>query len=135
MEIIQNLYEKHDFINLDVKKLKTAEIERGTAIGEEFMKVLKNDKTEPASLVVRMLNKIIYCGQKNLNKFMLTNFPEHLDQVKEFEDNCARISAVIYPNGPNSSKVELHNSELRNFSIASFFQKEFRLKTMDQWSF
>jgi len=72
-------------------------MERKTAIGQEFIKILKADKNIPANMKVKMLNKIIYSGQVALNKFILTNFPEQIDQAKEFELNCSKIAAIIYP--------------------------------------
>jgi adenylate kinase family enzyme len=96
-EICQNLVKEHSYINLDVTKLQSAEIDRKTSIGEELFKYATHDKIIPSSLIVRMLNKIIYCGQKRLNKFILSNFPEQIDQVKCFEEECAKISAIVYP--------------------------------------
>jgi len=61
-EIVQNLSQKHGFVNLDVIQLQSAEIERKTQIGEELFKYATHDKVIPSSLIVRMLNKIIYCG-------------------------------------------------------------------------
>lgn len=77
-----------------------------------------------------MLNRIIYSGQVSINKFILSNFPEQIDQVKEFESNCSKIAAIIYPTGSGST-VEITNKELSLFNIESLFQKEFRLKTMN----
>jgi len=30
-------------------------------------------------MIVRMLKKIIYCGQPNLNKFILSSFPDIIE--------------------------------------------------------
>ena len=133
-EIIRNLSDNHDFINLDVKALQTAEMERKTVIGEEYIKLLKQDKSVPASLICKMLKRIIYCGQTKLNKFILSNFPEEIDQVKELEAHVVKLAAIIYPSG-SSAFVELSNQELQSFNIESLFQKDFRLKTMNEWSF
>ena len=114
--------------------LQTAEIDRKTAIGEELFKYATHDKVIPSALTVKMLNKIIYCGQRKLNKFILSNFPEQIDQVTVFESKCAKISAIVFPSG-NSSTVEISNDELPLFNIESLFQKDFRLKTMNEWSF
>ena len=78
-------------------ELTSCELERKTMIGQEFSKILKADKNIPANMKVMMLNKIIYSGQVSLNKFILTNFPEQIDQAKEFELNCSKIAAIIYP--------------------------------------
>jgi len=133
-EIMTNLCGNHGFINLDVTALQAAETERGTDIGKEFVKLAKQDKNVPAGLIVRMLNRIIYCGQPNLNKFILSNFPNQIDQVKEFEAGCAKLAAIIYPTG-SSTVVDIPQKSLSLFNIESLFQKEFRLKTMSEWSF
>ena len=134
-EIATNLCKNHGFINLDITKLQSAEMDRGTTIGQEFVKLLQQDKNIPASLTVKMLNKILYCGQESLNTFILSGFPQHIDQVLEFELNCSKIQAIIYPTNQNSTTVEIPHKELGLFNIESLFQKEFRLKTMNEWSF
>ena len=58
-----------------------------------------------------MLNKIIYCGQEKLNKYILSNFPEMIEQANEFERNCSKITAMIYPTS-NSAIVEIKNNNL-----------------------
>lgn len=119
-EITKNLVNNHGYINLDVNALQSAEIDRKTAIGEQLYKYATHDKVIPSSLTVSMLNKIIYCGQKLLNKFILSNFPEQIDQVNVFEAECAKISAIVYPSG-NATQVEISNQELSLFNIESLF--------------
>ena len=41
---------------------------------------------------------------------------------------------MIYPTG-SGSIVEIKNNNLSQYNIDSFFQKEFRLKTMNEWSY
>jgi len=50
----------------------------------------------PAEMIVRMLRKIIYSGDATKKHFILTSFPDIIDQAKEFEKNCAMIKAIIY---------------------------------------
>jgi len=52
-------------------------------------------KIIPAEMIVRMLRKIIYScdGRK---QFILTGFPDIIEQAKEFEKSCATITAIIY---------------------------------------
>ena len=105
---------------MDVTALTSCEMERKTDIGNEFIKLLKADKNIPASMKVKMLNKIIYSGQASINKFILSNFPEQIDQAKEFELNCSKIAAIIYPTNQGST-VEISNKELSMFNIDSLF--------------
>ena len=87
-----------------------------------------------ANVIVRMLQKIIYGGRKNQSKFILTSFPDSIDQVNEFEKNCAKIQTVIYSTD-ESSVVEIAGNNLGSHNIDSQFQKEFRLATMNCWDF
>lgn len=96
--------------------------------------MVKDSKIVSAEFIVRMLNKIIYCGQPKLDKFILSNFPDFIDQAKEFERSCAKIAALIYPSN-NSSVVEIANNNLSMQTIDSIFQKNFKLKTMSEWNF
>ena len=89
-------------------------------------------------MIVRMLKKIIYCGQPHMNQFILTSFPDVIEHAKEFEENCSKISAIIYSNIPkkgNENMISIKGNNLQLYNIDSMFQKEFRLKTMGEWDF
>lgn len=85
-------------------------------------------------MIVRMLKKIIYCGLVENNKFILTSFPDIIDQAKEFELNCSKIAAIIYST-TDDSITEIKNNNLSLFNIDSMFQKENRLRTMCEWDY
>lgn len=133
-QIIQGLEADHGFVNLDVSECIKGENERGTMVGREFFKLVVQAKVIPAEMIVKMLNKIIYSGQESQNKFILSNFPDIIEQAREFEKNCANIAAMIYPSS-SGSVVEIKNNNLALYNIDSLFQKEFRLKTMDAWNY
>jgi adenylate kinase family enzyme len=78
-----------------VNTLIRDENERKTAIGLEFVSMVSAGKIIPAEMIVRMLRKIIYSGT-GADKFILSSFPDIIEQAKEFEKNCATISAIIY---------------------------------------
>jgi adenylate kinase family enzyme len=131
--MIEKLSKEHGFVNLDVEKCMRGENDRGTLVGIQLRKLVEQAKIIPAELIVRMLRRIIYCGTPSINKFILSNFPDMIEQAKEFEDNCSKITAMIYPTG-SGSIVEIKNNNLSLYNIDSLFQKEFRLKTMSEWS-
>jgi hypothetical protein len=83
-----------------------------------------------------MLRRIIYSGDGR-KKFILSSFPDIIDQAKEFERTCATISAIIYTttdqSGAENPTVEIKNNNLTLFNIDALFQKEHRLKTMSKW--
>jgi adenylate kinase family enzyme len=82
-----------------------------------------------------MLRKIIYSGDGR-KKFILTSFPDIIDQAREFERSCAAISAIIYTTSESNAEtpiVEIKNNNLTLFNIDALFQKEHRLKTMSKW--
>jgi len=133
-EITNCLSAEHGFVNLDVDHLHSMEVERGTVIGKSILRFVQQDKAVPAEHTVKMLKQIIYCGQHKLNKYILTNFPNQIAQVQRFESRCAKLAAIIYPTG-DSAVVDIGQKELALFNIESMFQKQFRLKTMNEWSF
>jgi len=133
-EMIQKLVAEHEFINLEVTSLIRLETERRTPVGLEFLQIVQQGKIIPADMIVRMLRKIIYSGQSQ-NKFILNGFPDVIEQVNEFEKNCAKISAVFLTSKEGENMVEIKNNNLTLFNIDSLFQKEFRLKITDSWDY
>ena len=89
-------------------------------------------KIIPAEMIVRMLRKIIYSGDGR-TRFILSSFPDIIEQAKEFEKSCAQIAAIIYATS-DDPVVEIKNNNLTLFNIDALFQKEFRLRTMSRWS-
>lgn len=73
-----------------------------------------------ANVIVRMLQKIIYGGRKNQSKFILSSFPDNIEQVNEFEKNCAKIQTVIYSTA-DESVVEIAGNSLGSHNIDSQF--------------
>ena len=127
--------ERWGYTNLDANSLIRDENERRTAIGQEFLAMVQSGKIIPAETIVRMLRKIIYSGDGR-KKFILSSFPDIIDQAKEFEKTCAMISAIIYTTGDVAGDipiVEIKNNNLTLFNIDALFQKEHRLKTMAKW--
>jgi adenylate kinase family enzyme len=87
-------------------------------------------KIIPAEMIVRMLRKIIYSGDSRKH-FLLSSFPDIIEQAKEFEKSCASITAIIYA-ARDENKVEIKNNNLSLFNIDALFQKEFRLKILNE---
>lgn len=94
-EIVNNLVERSGFVNLEVNSLIRDENERRTATGLEFLNMVSSGKIIPAEMIVRMLRKIIYSNQDD-TRFILSNFPDIIEQVREFEKNCSQINAIVY---------------------------------------
>jgi adenylate kinase family enzyme len=82
--------------------------------------MVQSNQIIPAEMIVRMLKKIIYCGLPDNNKFILTSFPDIIDQAKEFEANCSKIAAIIYST-TDDSITEIKNNNLSLFNIDSMF--------------
>ena len=55
------------------------------------------------NLIVKMLKKIIYSGIEGRDKFILKDFPETITQAGEFENECAKLRAVIFAAGGDDS--------------------------------
>ena len=79
-----------------------------------------------------MLKKIIYSGIEGRDKFILSDFPDNIKQAQEFEENCSKLTAVIFAAGGDESDtvVEIFNNGLSIESIDQLLQKDHRLKTM-----
>jgi adenylate kinase family enzyme len=132
-EIIEKLVDQYSFTNLDVNSLIRDENERKTAIGQEFHSLVSAGKLISADMIVRMLRNIIYSGDGR-TQFILSGFPDVIDQAKEFEKSCCSIAAIIYATSKDPV-VEIKNNNLTLFNIDALFQKEFRLRTMNEWDF
>lgn len=130
--IVERLQNEFGFVNLDVNALIRDENERKTSIGLEFLNMVAAGKIIPAEMIVRMLRKIIYSGDGR-DKFILSSFPDIIEQAKEFEKSCATISAILYA-ANRDAVVEIKNNNLTLFNIDALFQKEFRLKTIKEFS-
>lgn len=104
---------------MDVNSLIRDENERKTAIGHEFLSMVSAGKIIPAEMIVRMLRKIIYSGDGR-KRFILSSFPDIIEQAKEFEKGCATITAIIYATN-NEPFVEIKNNNLTLFNIDALF--------------
>lgn len=133
-EITTKLCGEHGFINLDVPELIKQEMDRKTSIGLDMYAQDAKGQAVPPKLVVKMLQNIVYSGMPSHQKFILSNFPENIEQVQEFEACCAKIQTVIYSAGEDPI-VEIAGNSLDKHNIDSQFQKEFRLQTMNCWDF
>jgi len=119
-EITDKLASGHEYMDLDINALIRDENERKTSIGIEMHQMVQSNRIIPAEMIVRMLKKIIYSGQPQINKFILTSFPDIIEQAKEFELNCSKIKAIIYSTA-ESDIVEIKNNNLSLFNIDSLF--------------
>lgn len=68
---------------------------------------------------------------------MLRNFPKSPEQANYFEKQCAKITAMVFAAGPGGKAdqrtIEVDQSQIRDHSLDTVFQKDFRLKTMREW--
>ena len=119
------------FMELEVNDLIRNETERRTEVGTELLQMISAGKIIPANTIVQMLRKIIFSGQKN-TQFILTNFPDIIEHVHEFEQGCAKITSVFFTT-EGGDQTELKNNNLTLFNIDSLFTKEFRLKVTSKW--
>ena len=84
-------------------------------------------------LIVRMLKRIIFSGLEERNKFILTEFPDSIAQAELFEQECTKISAVIFVAGGPGNRIDIIGNNLHLDSIDSLMQKDHRLKAMPAW--
>ena len=132
-EMLAKLVSEHGFINLEVTGLIRDETERRTKVGQEFLSMVSQGKIIPAEMIVKMLRKIIFSGQRH-DKFLLTSFPEIVEHVEEFEASCASLSAIFLTT-TGEPTVELKGNNLTLFNIDSLLQKQYRLKKIANWDY
>ena len=131
-EIVEKLQTEEGFFNIEVTPILRLSSQRQTTLGNEFTNIIKSGKNLPADVIVRLLRTIIYSGLPNQKKFILSAFPDIIEQAQEFEKSCATITAIIYATS-DDPVVEIKGNNLTLFNIDALFQKEFRLKTMSEW--
>ena len=117
--MIQQLTHK-GYMNLEVNELIRNETEWRTALGQDLLTIISAGKIIPSTLIVKMLRKIIYSGQRN-TKFILSYFPDIIEHVHEFEKSVGSISAVFFTTREGEVEVELKNNQLTLFTIDSLF--------------
>jgi len=127
---IQENLEQQGYISLNVAELKSLEVERSTDIG---CKLEKESAAQDHTLVVEVLKRVIYSGIDGHSKFLLCGYPNQIAQARCFEENCARIAAIVYTTAKGATTVEIQKNDLANKSIDTLFSKQFRLKTMNNW--
>lgn len=81
--------------------------------------MVSTGKNIPVEMIVRMLKRIIYSGDGR-SMFILSGFPDIVEQAKEFEKSCATISAIIYATSKDPI-VEIKNNNLSLFNIDALF--------------
>ena len=133
-EITDQLVANHGFWNLDINSLIRDENERKTPIGMEIHQMVTGNKIIPAEMIVRLLRRIVYSGDCTKGRFILTSFPDIIEQAKEFEQHCSKIKSIIYCSGKTPVN-EIKNNNLSLFNIDSYFQKDQRLRSMKQWDY
>lgn len=133
-KIVDSLTDEQGYMHLNIEELVQGEAERGTGIGKQLNQLISKDQCLPTDLITKMLNKIIYSGKQDLHKVLLNNYPATVEQASIFEKDVAKMSALIYPTTSDGATVELKNKDLSIFSIDSLMSKQFRLKTMTDWS-
>ena len=138
IQIVDSLKNEKGFIELNVFALIKEETERHTEVGRlinEQISAGKDAHRDLDHLIVRMLKKIIYSGLSSRNKFILTDFPDTIKQAQQFENDCSKITAVIFSAGGDagSSLIEVIDNGLSIESIDSLMQKDNRLKAMRSW--
>lgn len=122
----QELVKSHGFCDLNSNEIIRLETERRTEFGCEIQKIHNSGKLIDEKVIVRMLRNIIYSGQPGRDKFLISGFPSNPDQVKEFEETCANITAIVYTSQTKDEvhpTVEVNNNNLATMNIDALFQK------------
>ena len=85
----------------------------------------------PPEEKVKLLREVIYNGQSEPGKFILTGFPDIHAHAELFESGCCNIKSIIYTVSEGNKVIE--KLDMKN--IDSHFQKEWRLQTLREWNY
>ena len=132
-QILWTLTNNHGYAEVNVNELVSLENERKTEIGKQLMLHVAQGKLIPADIMVRLLRKIVYSGDGRTKYILSGGFPFTVEHAKEFENHIANISAVIYSALQYEDSAIHVKGSLSEFSIATLFQKDFRLRVLTDW--
>lgn len=95
---VQVLEKERGFIHLPLNELLKQEAERRTVLGLE----ISNHKPEkvPSQLKLALLRKILFKQGKKF-KYLITEFPNDIEEYFQFEGSCREISSLISFEQPN----------------------------------
>ena len=130
-QIEQELVKSQGFTLLDVEVLRESEERRCTELGKQ-LKLHKHPSDPKPQYVVEMLKRCIFNGCDD-DKFLLVNFPLSPEQAQYFEEQCAKISAIVYCSANKGEKCVEVPGNIAVANLDAVFQKDFRLKTMREW--
>lgn len=130
-EMTAELGSKDGYLSIDIPSSRREECSRRTRIGQEMLQYVSQGKIVPSECIVKMLKKLIFSGS-DVNKFILTGFPEEVAQLQLFEESCAAISweFYFYPQDEefiatsSASCIETYMQSDNRLTIASSFKFE-----------
>lgn len=113
------------FEELEISDFVRDEMDRHTELGQEFTSLYNAAELIPTDVILRMIRKVIYSADGSRQRFILTGFPDTVEQAGEFEANCAYISACIYT---SCGQAQV---DITGYGISSIYQKAFKLKILN----
>lgn len=116
-ELTQHFKENLQYEIVDVKELIKENIERSTPTGRELEKYQNDLKNYPIDLVLNILKSVLF--KQSNNRYILKNFPNNCEELKEFELNVCKIKNMVYIN-TGTAPIEKNSIEL-------YFKKHNRL--------
>jgi len=118
--LLQHFKEKLNYQIIDVDQILKEYASRNHSLGKLIEDAVRTGhKVVPNSLKIEALKPIIF-NQKN-EKFILTNYPDSVDAIKEFEEKVCKVLRYVYV-----SKTYPLNFKLENSAIEIYFKKNNR---------
>lgn len=112
--------EKLKYQEIDVEHILKEYASRNHSLGKLIEVAIKTGhKVVPNSLKIEALKPIIF-NEKN-DKFVLTNYPDSVEAIKEFEEKVCKVLRYVYVSKSNPLNLKLENS-----AIETYFKKKNR---------
>jgi adenylate kinase family enzyme len=70
-------------------------MERRTDLGLLLLNAYNTGQSVTNEMYVSLLAPVIFSGHECRDKFLLTGFPEIIENVEAFEENCTIIKGII----------------------------------------
>lgn len=128
--MISDLVNAGGYMHLDVSNLRKEETARRTEVGAEMMQFAAKGKIIPADCTIKMLKRIIYSGSGQ-QRFVLTGFPEEVEQLKLLEETCARIDWEFYLHPSEESPLSSYSGAC----IETYMHSTHRLTASSSFNF
>ncbi|CAM6120432.1 unnamed protein product [Calypogeia fissa] len=100
----QRIVQDFGFLHLSAGDLLRAEVKKGTDVGQNCEKLMKEGKLVPLEVTLTLLQNAMNSSGKN--RFLIDGFPRAVDQAKAFENKVGMPDKVLFLECPQKVMEE-----------------------------